>query len=40
MHKTAGTCGIAYIKVQGVERSLQSRGHNIVVVEGATGDEF
>lgn len=37
VHKTAGTCGIAYIKVQGVERSLQSRGHNIVVVEGATG---
>lgn len=40
VHKTAGTCGIAYIKVQGVERSLQSRGHNIVVVEGATGDGF
>ena len=35
--KTAGTCGIAYIKVQRVERSLKNRGHNVVVVDGTTG---
>ena len=36
-YKTAGTCGIAYIKVQNVERSLKSRGHNTVVADGTTG---
>ena len=35
--KTAGTCGIAYIKVQNVERSLKNRGHNVVVADGTTG---
>ena len=35
--KTAGTCGIAYIKVQRVERSLKNRGHNVVVADGTTG---
>ena len=36
-YKTAGTCGIASIRVQTVERSLKSRGHNIVVADGTTG---
>ncbi|XP_022787616.1 neurogenic locus Notch protein-like [Stylophora pistillata] len=31
------TCGIAYIRVDGTEYSPQNRGHNVVVVDGATG---
>ena len=35
--KTPNTCGIAYIKVNGKDYSRHSRGHNVVVVDGATG---
>ncbi|XP_022805061.1 bone morphogenetic protein 1-like [Stylophora pistillata] len=35
--KTPNTCGIAYIKVNGKDYSRHGRGHNIVVVDGATG---
>ena len=34
---TRNSCGIAYIKVNGVDYSRHSRGHNVVVVDGATG---
>ncbi|XP_078371207.1 uncharacterized protein LOC144654856 isoform X2 [Oculina patagonica] len=35
--KTAGTCGLAYIYVDGADQSLHGRGHNVVVVDIATG---
>ena len=35
--KTPNTCGIAYIKVNGEDYSRHGRGHNVVVVDGATG---
>ena len=35
--KTPNTCGIAYIRVNGKDRSLRIRGHNVVVLDEATG---
>ena len=35
--KTPGTCGIAYIKVNGVDHSLHNRGHNVVTLDAKTG---
>ena len=35
--KTPNTCGIAYIRVNGQDRSGHGRGHNVVVLDGATG---
>jgi len=35
--KTAGTCGLAYIKVNGQDHSLHGRGHNVVIVDAKTG---
>ena len=35
--KTPNTCGIAYIRVNGKDRSGHRRGHNAVVLDGATG---
>ena len=35
--KTRNTRGIAYIKVNGEDYSRHGRGHNVVVVDGATG---
>ena len=35
--KAPGTCGIAYIKVNGVDHSLHRRGHNVVTVDAKTG---
>ena len=35
--KTPSTYGIAYIKVNGEDYSRHGRGHNVVVVDGATG---
>ena len=34
---TRNTHGIAYIKVNGEDYSRHGRGHNVVVVDGATG---
>ena len=31
-------CGKAFIKVDGVDRSLHHRGHNVVVLSAATGN--
>ena len=36
--KAEGTCGLAYIYVDGVDRSLHQRGHNVVIVDAATGN--
>ena len=36
--KTANTCGIAYIRVNGKDISLHIRGHNVVVLDEATGN--
>lgn len=33
-----GTCGIAYIYVNGEDKSPHSRGHNVVVVDAVTGN--
>ena len=38
--KTPNTCGIASIKVDGVERSRRHRGHNVVVLDARTGIHF
>ena len=35
--KTSGTCGIAYLYVNGVNHSLRKRGFNIVVADTKTG---
>ena len=35
--KTWNTCGRAYIMVNGKDHSLHGRGHNVVVVDAATG---
>ena len=37
---TAGTCGIAYIRVNGKDYSLHGRGHNVVIVDAKTGKAF
>ncbi len=34
---TPGTCGIAYISVNGIDHSLHGRGHNVVTVDAKTG---
>ncbi|XP_078368661.1 uncharacterized protein LOC144652511 isoform X2 [Oculina patagonica] len=34
---TPGTCGIAYIRVNGIDYSLHGRGHNVVTVDATTG---
>ena len=34
---TAGTCGVAYIIVNGKDHSLHGRGHNVVIVDAKTG---
>ena len=34
---TSGTCGHAYIMVNGDDHSLHLRGHNVVVVDAVTG---
>ncbi|XP_044165741.1 uncharacterized protein LOC114963329 isoform X1 [Acropora millepora] len=36
-NKTQNTCGIAFIYVNGVDRSPRKRGHNVVVLDGRTG---
>lgn len=36
--KVPNTCGIAYIKVNGEDHSLHRRGHNVVIVDAATGN--
>ena len=38
--KTPNTCGIAYIKVDGIERSPRQRGHNVVIVDAETGEAY
>lgn len=35
--KTPNTCGIAYIRVNGKDHSRRRRGHNVVVLDEATG---
>ncbi|KAJ7323452.1 hypothetical protein OS493_031652 [Desmophyllum pertusum] len=35
--KRPNTCGIASIKVDGIDRSLHGRGHNVVIVDARTG---
>ncbi|KAL9970212.1 hypothetical protein ACROYT_G022549 [Oculina patagonica] len=34
---TPGTCGIAYIWVNGIDHSPHGRGHNVVIVDATTG---
>ena len=36
---TPNTCGVAYIKVNGQDHSDHGRGHNVVVVDAATGTD-
>lgn len=36
--KTPNTCGLAYINVDDVDRSPHGRGHNVVVLDAATGN--
>ena len=38
--KTPGTCGIAYIYVDGIDVSPHLRGHNVVVLDAKTGNVF
>lgn len=33
-----GTCGLAFIYVNGEDKSPHSRGHNVVVVDAVTGN--
>jgi len=35
--KAPGTCGFAYIKVNGKDHSLHGRGHSVVIVQANTG---
>ncbi|KAL9978633.1 hypothetical protein ACROYT_G016170 [Oculina patagonica] len=35
--KASGTCGIAYIRVNGKDHSPHGRGHNVVIVDAKTG---
>ena len=35
---TEGTCGLAYIDVNGEDESPHIRGHNVVVVDAVTGN--
>ena len=35
--KASGTCGLAYIKINGQDLSLHRRGHNVVIVDAKTG---
>lgn len=37
-NKAPNTCGIAFIYVNGVDRSPRKRGHNVVVLDGRTGN--
>ena len=37
--KTPGTCGKAYIVVNGKDHSPGNRGHNVVIVDAKTGKE-
>lgn len=37
-NKTPNTCGMASIYVNGVNRSPRKRGHNVVVLDGRTGN--
>ena len=37
--KTINTCGRCYIQVEGQELSPHGRGHNVVVLDGETGNE-
>ena len=36
-NKQGPNCGWAFIKVNGVDRSLHRRGHNVVVLDAKTG---
>jgi len=38
--KTPGTCGIAYMYLDGIDSSPHLRGHNVVVVDATTGNVF
>lgn len=38
--KVTGSCGYAYIQVNGEEHSKKKRGHNIVIVDPDTGIVF
>ena len=38
--KAPNTCGIAYIKVDGKDHSLHRRGHNVVILDGTTGNSL
>jgi len=38
--KATGTCGIAYINVDGREYSPRRRGHNVVIVDAETGNTY
>lgn len=37
---TPGTCGIAYMYVNGIDNSPHLRGHNVVVLDAETGNVF
>ena len=37
--KTQGTCGVAYIFVNGKDHSPGDRGHNVVIVDDKTGKQ-
>ena len=37
--KTPNTCGVAYIRVNGKNYSPRIRGHNVVVLDDATGNK-
>ena len=38
--KTLGTCGVAYIFVNGKNHSPANRGHNVVIVDAKTGKQL
>ena len=38
VQKTPNTCGIAYIRANGKDHSTHRRGHNVVVLDDATGN--
>ena len=38
--KTPGTCGIAYMYIDGIDNSPHLRGHNVVVLDAKTGNVF
>ena len=37
--KTQGTCGVAYIFVNGKDHSPGNRGYNVAIVDAKTGKE-